>query len=163
MNTRLLFYLFTLVVLISLIVGCTNQENASDKGGESVNTNNSRTPPNLTISVDDTTFGTVLGSYSWSYSNSDGTSTGIHADSAVPPFLVQGEQGVNVNPNTEIELNFPKMPIDYQVRIWSEDNNVIATNKEVVFPDQKGRVIYEVLATWEQGTVSYGFVLNIEE
>jgi hypothetical protein len=163
MNTRIIFYCFTLTVLFSLMIGCTNQEEANKKESERLNNDNSKTPPSLTISVGENNFRTAIGTYSWSYSNSDGTLTFVNADSVAPPFLVKDHQAIDVTSNTEVKLNFPKTPLDYQVRVWETDGSIVASSKEVVLLGYTGRVIYEVTTSWEQGTVHYAFVLNIEE
>ncbi|QOR67329.1 hypothetical protein IM538_04095 [Cytobacillus suaedae] len=163
MNTRIIFYLLGLTVLFSLMVGCTNQEEANKKESERLKNDNSKTPPSLTISVGGNNFKTAMGTYSWSYSNSDGTLTFVNADSAAPPLLVKDHQAIDITSNTEVKLLFPKPPLDYQVRIWEVDGSIVASYKEVVLSGYTGRVIYEVTTTWEQGTVHYAFVLDIEE
>ncbi|WP_158737280.1 hypothetical protein [Alteribacillus sp. YIM 98480] len=86
----------------------------------------------------------------------------MNADSAAPPELVEKQHGVDVNPNTEVKLNFKKAPMNYKVKIWdSEKNEVKSTYDEMVLPKSDGKVIYEILVKWDQGTVSYAFSLNV--
>lgn len=162
MKYKIVFYIFTTLAMLMLL-GCVNEEKTSKQDGVKLNSDNSKTPPGLIISVGENTFGTVRGTYSWNYSNGDGTSTGINSDSAAPPYLVKDYQAIDVVSNNEVKLDFQKPPIDYQVRVWSPENNIVASYNEVDLTKHKGRVIYEVLATWEQGTVTYSFVLNIKE
>ena len=160
MNIRLLFSIIVFIALLSLF-GCNQEE--IDKQEGNLPGENLHAPPSLTISVGEETIETVRGTYSWSYKHGDGTSTGINADSAAPPDLVEGQISADVTPNTEVSLNFEETPMDYQVRIWDSENNIIGTYNEVVPSQHIGRVIYEVLANWEQGTVSYAFSLNVKE
>lgn len=166
MKIRLMFSIFGLIALLSLL-GCMNEEEPdidnNEITGEESPKDTLQTPPNLTVSVGEEIIRTVRGTYSWSYNNGDGTSTGIQADSGAPPNLVENQNLVDVTPNKEVRLNFDTEPTDYQVRVWDTDNNIKGTYDEVVISEYNGKVIYEDLAQWEQGTVSYAFSLNVKE
>lgn len=118
-------------------------------------------PPELIVVAGDESAETVIGTYSWSIDNEDGTMTAIEADSAPPPELVRNTTAIEVTGETSIELNFEIDPASYTVKIWEEDNTVISESEEVLLTGE-GRVIYEVLANWQEGTVSYAFTLDIE-
>ncbi|ALC92662.1 hypothetical protein AM500_04715 [Bacillus sp. FJAT-18017] len=145
------------MLALLLLLGCTDAREPIDEETPL------KSPPGLTISVGEETITPVLGSYSWSYDRGDGTATGEHADSAAPPDLVEGQKVVNVNTNTKVRLNFEIQPAHYQVRIWNSQNDIIRTDNTVVLSGFKGKAIYEVLATWGQGTASYAFALNVKE
>jgi hypothetical protein len=166
LKIKLLISIFGLIVLLSLL-GCMNEEGSDTDNneitGEESPKDTLQTPPNLTISVGEEIVRLVRGTYSWSYNNGDGTSTGINADSGTPPNLVENQKLVDVTPNTEVRLNFETQPTNYQVMIWDTNNNIKGTYDEVVLSEYNGKVIYEVLAQWEQGTVSYAFSLNVKE
>lgn len=168
MRNRLIFFTYAITVLL-LVVGfssekSTNEEN--DFGEETMEkteeTANLKSPPKLTVSVDGDTIEGTLGTHSWSYDNSDGTSTGIDALSASPQEIVKNQKPTNVNANSDINLNFEKPPTNYEVRIWGTDNTIKGVYDKLVVPDYKGIVIYEVLANWEQGTATYVFLFNVE-
>lgn len=114
-------------------------------------------PPSLTVYVGEEPLSPTLGTYSWI----DETGSGIEADSVAPPELVKNNNPMSVTVDTNIELEFDEQPASYTVRIWEEDHNIKSESNKVVLSD-KGRVIYEVLAHWEQGVASYAFALNIE-
>ncbi|WP_438311709.1 hypothetical protein [Sporosarcina sp. FA9] len=118
-------------------------------------------PPNLIVYVEKETVSPTLGTYSWSIENEDGTGTAIESDSLAPPELVNKDNPLHVTIDTKVELNFEIKPDSYTIRIWNDENNVISTSDKVVLSG-KGKVIYEVLAHWKQGTASYAFSLYIE-
>jgi len=157
-----------------LLTGCTDTENdelTNSEGTEtagnpdaqdSVSTNDEMPePPELTVVAGDESIDAVLGTYSWSIDNEDGTMKAIEADSAPPPELVGQMAAPEVTGDTSIELDFKIEPDSYTVKIWQEDNTVISESEEVLLTSE-GTVIYEVLANWQEGTASYAFTLYIE-
>ncbi|WP_092491166.1 hypothetical protein [Virgibacillus salinus] len=66
-----------------------------------------------------------------------------------------------VTTDSNVKLDFEKEPDSYTIRIWDDDNNIINESDKVVFSGV-GKVIYEVLVKWDQGTASYAFSLNIK-
>ena len=61
-----------------------------------------------------------------------------------------------------IHLNFEQQSDRYDIRIWGSDNKVTATYKDLSDIKERGKVVCEILATWQQGTASYAFALNIQ-
>jgi hypothetical protein len=170
MNFKLSFLTLTLIFLLSMM-GCSgiNDANESpDNDRPIVESGIGKTfeattlePPTLSIDVGEKTLKPTLGTYSWIFENEDGTETAVESDSLAPPELINNDNSLQVTVDTKVELNFEIQPDSYSVRIWDDDNNVIgASNKVVLFG--KGKVIYEVLAHWEQGTASYVFSLDVE-
>lgn len=174
MNFKLSFFALTLIFLL-LMMGCSGINVTKEKpdndskfveggSGETLDDSTGDTilqPPSLTIYVGEETISPSLGTYSWSFDNGDGTETVIESDSLAPPELVKNNNPLQVTVDTKVELNFEIQPDMYTVRIWDDGNNVISTLDKVVLFG-KGKVIYEVLAHWKQGTASYAFSLNIE-
>ncbi|WP_114351327.1 hypothetical protein [Saliterribacillus persicus] len=174
MNFRILFFALTLIFLLS-IIGCsvindtnkiadnnskvTDVSNKEDFGGSSESP--TLKPPSLTVYVGEKIVRPSLGTYSWSVDNGDGTASGIEAGSSTPPELVKDSNPMQATANTNIELDFEVQPESYTVRIWGDDNNVVNSSVEF-FLSGKGKIVYEVLAHWEQGTASYAFSLDVE-
>lgn len=166
-------FLAPLVIGLSLVFsGCTDQgEELVEEGLESTEAQAGTTkgssaeeipePPGLVVMAGEETIEAILGTYSWSVDNEDGTITAIEADTAAPPDLVQGMTPVNVTSDTKIALEFAVEPDKYTVRTWEEDYTVSSARKEVLLT-REGPVIYEVQASWAQGTARYAFILNIE-
>lgn len=168
---KLFLSVIAFIALLS-ITGCSEVNSNSNSGGdnqsdegENVAKDNEEVaspskPPSLTIEVGEETITPSLGTYSWSVDNGDGSVKNINADSAAPPELVKNTQPTQVTNDTDVELNFETQPQRYEVRTW-EDNSVASTSDEITL-SEKGKIIYEVLAYWENGTASYAFSLNIE-
>lgn len=87
---------------------------------------------------------------------------GIEADSLPPSEILNVEDAIGVNLNQPIKLNFEKEPIEYEIRVWDNENNVIASYKDFDDVEEKGKTIYEILATWKAGRVSYVIALNVQ-
>lgn len=174
MKFKYSFFTLTLILFLAMM-GCsginvTNED--LDYDSEFVEVGSDKTlydytgeiihePPSLTIYVGEGTVRPTLGTYSWSVKNEDGTETAIESDSSAPPELVKNNNPLEVTIDTKVELNFEIKPDSYTVRIWDDENNVISTSDKVVL-SEKGKVIYEVLAHWKQGSASYAFSLNVE-
>ncbi|OJF94647.1 hypothetical protein [Alkalibacterium sp. 20] len=174
MNSKLLVVSLSFIVLFSL-TGCFGTSETDDEGDNNGETGqvsndddtedsfeeNFPEPPGLTLYAGEETLDPVLGTYSWSVGNEDGTVTATEVDAAAPPELVRIIDPMEVTADTTIDLDFKEQPNRYTVRIWDEDNNVLSESDEVDLSGE-GIVIYEVLAHWEQGTATYAFYLNIK-
>lgn len=120
-------------------------------------------PPTLTLTIGEQTIQTALGLHNWSYiDRKTGEQTGIKAESLPPTEVVDLENAALVDLNRPIKMNFEHAPDRYEIRIWSSDNKVTATYKDLSDIKEKGKVVCEILATWQQGTASYAFALHIQ-
>ncbi|SFL58685.1 hypothetical protein SAMN04487943_102337 [Gracilibacillus orientalis] len=174
MKFKLVLSIFAFITFLS-ILGCSEVDETnsnSDNDNKPIKTSNKETteqppkttrpkPPGLTVYVGEEIVRPALGTYNWNYESGDGTSAEIHADSLAPPELVKNHNPTEVTADSNVELDFEKQPDSYIVRIWDDDNNIISNSDKVVLTG-KGKVIYDVLVQWEQGTASYSFSLNIE-
>lgn len=151
MRFKPLYFALTFICLI-LLMGCSDKNDTIETA--------TLKPPDLTIHVGDETIKPVLGTYSWSIDNGDGTETGVDSDSDIAPELVKDIDPIHVTEDTNIELEFEKQPDNYTVNIW-EDNDIASTSNDVDLSGH-GEVIYEIVAHWQQGTGHYAFVLYIE-
>lgn len=170
------FLSFALIfICLSLITGCSSINDTSEKAdhdsevkkvvnNEGLGSSSKSVipkPPRLTVYVGEETIRPLLGTYSWSVDNGDGTGRAIEADSFAPPEMVKDNNSIQVTSDTTVELVFDEQPERYTVRIWDADNNIVNSSNKVVLSG-KGKIIYEVLAHWEQGTASYAFSLDVE-
>ncbi len=120
-------------------------------------------PPVLTLAIGEQTIKTSLGLHSWSYiDKKTGQQIGIQAESLPPTEAVSLETAKLVDLNMSINLNFEQQPDRYDIRIWSSENKVTATYRDLSDIKEKGKVVCEILATWQQGTASYAFALDIQ-
>ncbi|WP_423188356.1 hypothetical protein ACO1PF_07010 [Alkalibacterium sp. f15] len=174
MNSKLVVVSLSFIVFFSL-TGCSDTsetDDGVDNNGETRQVSNDDDtkesfeenfpePPGLTLYAGEEILDPVLGTYSWSVENEDGTVTATEVDAAAPPELVSIIDPMEVTADTTIDLGFEEQPDRYTVRIWDEDNAILSESDEVVLSGE-GIVIYEVLAHWEQGTATYAFSLDIE-
>ena len=120
-------------------------------------------PPTLTLTIGEQAIKTSLGLHSWSYiDRRTGELTGIKAETLPPTEVVDLENAKLVNLNMPINMNFEHAPNRYEIRIWSSENKVTTTYKELSDIKERGKVVCEILATWQQGTASYAFALHIQ-
>ena len=120
-------------------------------------------PPALTLTIGEQTIKTSLGLHSWSYiDRATGEQIGIEAETLPPTEVVDLESAKLVNLTMPIHLDFEHEPDQYEIRIWSSDHKVTATYKDWSDIKEKGKVVCEILATWQQGTASYAFALHIQ-
>lgn len=154
------------MLLSTLIMGCSSKEerieNFNNDKGPLENKNSSKSPPSLTISIGDETIRTFLLGYTWSYyDENEGSMATIETETIPPPSLGNVDTITSVNSNSEVTLKFEKFPADYQFIIWESENNITGTYDELDLSQLKGKIIFQVLANWEEGKASYFFYLNI--
>ena len=132
-------------------------------------------PPELTIVCGEEQATALKGTYSWEYSNGDGTSTGIEADSMHPldskeymnelPLAYSYKSSVD---SFKAHLQFEAAPDEVEIRYWDEScwNDYSAESEELIvqvieadYVDGgfstdytakllEGNYIYEVVAKW---------------
>lgn len=124
-------------------------------------------PPRLTVISDETALDTMLGTYSWLKSNSDGTSTATEADSPHPldcdELLLKFE-----TTETTATLNFTEKPDSIlNIQCWNEEhwNNPNANSEKVAINKyeielKQGGYIYEVVAEWNTEKSGYGGIAH---
>jgi len=156
--------LVLILVMILTTVGCSNEKVTTYENDISKdiakNTEQAVTPPKLTVSIEGNTIIAGRGSYSWSIDNGDGTTKSIHADTGPPPEFASKE--IFVKSQSKVHLIFDEEPSDYQVEIWETDNKIVVTDNTYTITQNKGSVLYLVVANWEQGTATYAFSLSVK-
>ena len=139
-------------------------------------------PPELTIVCGEEQVTALKGTYSWEYSNGDGTSTGIEADSLHPldskeymnelPLAYSYKSSVD---SFKVHLQFEAAPDEVEIRYWDEScwndysvesEELIVQTLEVDYVDGgfstdyiakllEGNYMYEVVAKWNRSE-NYG-------
>ena len=161
-------------------------ETLSHESEDSVDNITFKEPPDLTVIYNSDSFTAFKGTYSWSYSNGDGTEGGIENDSAHPLEAKEYMQPITMTSETlTAYLRWEVTPDKVTVRCWSEKhwNDIyikgvdvpvdIAGTDFVLGEDsefaglhtlqlEKGEYIYEVIAAWNShpdfhGVAHYGF------
>lgn len=133
-------------------------------------------PPALIISCGENTVPGLLGTYSWNYSNGDGTMTGVEADSVQALYAKEWMEPLYLTAEDSGEpaalLTFDTAPDSIEVQCWSTDcwesSNAPGETAAVSQEDDGFSVtvaedtVYEIIARWEEeaswgGTAYYGF------
>ena len=106
----------------------------------------------------------VQGSYCW-----DGLLNSICADTSSPPELVKNQRlkPVVVSPESEIKIEFKIEPNENTLGVnnWISDNEVEEVslcNNVLIAPKEKGVFVYDVHASWEKGSSSYSFIIEVQ-
>ena len=160
-----------LLLVVIFLIGCVATQN--EREGEVENTidklSPSKTqlkePPELIVRSNDYEVHAVLGTYSWSYDNRDGTSTAIEADSGPPPELVTEQKNIlNTNLDSEVSLAFDYDPLLIEVYVWNRlaQSREIAVDDLTFLIDQTGEVVYEIYAKWNQGNAHYAVEISVD-
>ncbi len=161
--------LLLLILMPFLLIGCSQKNEVAGKEIDSKNGSVENTeyisqkPPQLRVAVNGEEQIAALNGYSWGYFDEEKNSmVGIEAEFIGVSQLMGSRKGPVATSDTSIELKFEEEPLSYWVHIREPAGNVTGFSKEVVLDGQSGRTIYEVAATWEQGTGHYYFSLTVE-
>lgn len=155
----------TLFIVAVLLYGCgTADEQAGDQADQSEPIHSqSQTPPTLELKIGEDTIRTFRGGYSWSYYDSEEKlMVGIEAESDSPPEMVSMDSARKVDRHAEVTLEFGEPPLSYQVFVWDEAGNRNAYPIAFDLSEHEGKTLFEIFAHWEQGSVSYAVVLDVE-
>lgn len=132
-------------------------------------------PPELVVVCGEERITALKGTYSWEYSNEDGTCTGVEADSAHPLECKENMPDVGIIYATTSALHprrayleFDVVPTEVEIRYWNEEdwNNTTAESRSLdvqaleidaadgsystdyIVELLEGNYIYEVIAKW---------------
>ncbi|HSO56864.1 MAG TPA: hypothetical protein VLQ66_01400 [Paenisporosarcina sp.] len=156
--------LFALLVFSLLwLSGCTNgQVNA----GVDVNTGSEiEFPPTISgaIKIDDTKHELKAGGFRWERKQGSDTQT-IQTDAASPYQIAENFKAIAIEPNQKITIDIEKNP-QLVVYLWNNneiEKEIKLNEHQITAPASTGRYIYEVVATWPNGEVSYTFVVEVK-
>lgn len=123
----------------------------------------SQSPPPLELKIGDETIRALRWGYSWSYYDPvEESMVGIEAETISIQEMVNIEKARKVDKSTDAKLEFGEAPLSYEVFIWDEAGNRNVFPGEFDLSRYKGKNIFEIHASWEQGDVSYVFALDVE-
>lgn len=136
-------------------------------------------PPDLDIryrtAQADATVMITRGGYSWTYEDEDGQQQSVVADSA---HILQWNEIADIVTSEllKLRLSFSVTALEAEVHRWplkemgkefeeipeGERVSLEKDGDDFILPKAEAGYVYEVDGTWEQGTVSYGFVMKEE-
>jgi hypothetical protein len=97
------------------------------------------------------------GNYKWTKGN-----TTVQTDAAGPTQIAETYKAIQLAPNEKVKIDVEQSP-QLTTYIWSQDEPMKrSTGKEISVPTDPGRYIYEVVAKWANGEVSYTFVIEVK-
>ncbi len=145
-------------MIVFSLIGC----NTLEEKDVSISTNEEEKPPNLQLTIGEEEIMIHRGAYEWRYlDKSTGQETLVQTDHAPPNEMVNIEQGIRVNLNEPIKLNFQKKPTQYEIRVWDKDN-VVATYNTFEEIKEKGQHIFEIIGIWGESTATYVVALDLQ-
>lgn len=152
---------FTIVISSLWITGCTNGIGEMDN---KVAENKNDFPPSMTamINVQEKEYEIEAGNYRWERKKGLETEV-VQTDAASTYQIGENYNAIGLEPNTNINIEIEENP-KISVYQWNEndrDKEIILKNNQFSAPSSKGQYIYEVLAKWSNGEVSYTFVVEV--
>lgn len=159
-------------VMICGLIGCSNSNeskteqndgSSSNEKNHEVSLTHNKKPPSLTITVGEEIIKTQQGGYNWNYFDAKtGQTVGVEAESLPPTEIINVENAVSINLKETIKLNFENEPIKYEIVAYDENNSVFATYNDFKDVKEKGKTVYGIVATWDNGKAIYVVALDIQ-
>ncbi|MEK4486246.1 hypothetical protein MHH81_11750 [Psychrobacillus sp. FSL H8-0484] len=156
---KLKHLILLIIVFSSLwITGCSNETN---KEGE---VKENEFPPSMTglIRINETEYEMIVGNYKWEIKQGLETQV-VQTDAASPYQIAENVKAIIIEESSNIKIEIEGNP-EISVYLWNEngrEKEVKVDKNQLSVPTSKGQYIYEVLAKWSNGEVSYTFVIEI--
>lgn len=157
MKLKRLVITFVSFLSLWMVTGCSNGEVQAEK-------ENTDFPPSMTglIHVSETEYEMTAGGFRWERKNGSQVEV-VQTDAASPNQIAEELEAIKIAPNSSITIEIDDNP-EIDVYLWNTNGRekvVPVHNNEVSAPHQVGEYIYEVVATWPTGKVSYTFVVDV--
>ncbi|RZT23620.1 hypothetical protein [Fictibacillus sp. BK138] len=152
---------FAIVIASLWLTGCTIGTTGTNN---QIEENEDDFPPSMTglINVQGKEYKIEAGNYKWKRKKGSETEV-VQTDAASPNQIGEYYRAIKLESNTNINIDIednPKVSV-YQWNQNGRDKEVTLKNNHLSVPSSKGRYIYEVLAKWPNGEVSYTFVVEV--
>lgn len=148
--------------LLILLSGCSAR--IIETNGTTEETQ-SEFPPSMEgmVRIDGSLHDLKEGNSRWERKSGTGTEVAM-TDAASPPQLAEEVVAIQASQNAIIGFKIegePKISV-YQWNGNKREEQIELTDHQFSVPVSGGRYIYEALATWEEGEVSYTFVIEVD-
>lgn len=123
------------------------------------NFSNHAFPPNLAgfVNIDGTRYDMAKGGYRWTKGNQV-----TQTDAAGPTQIAEKFEAIIVAANSKAKIVIEQDPC-LRVYTWNAEQEAIAVEEgQISLPATSGRYIYEVVAKWTNGEVSFTFVVEVK-
>ncbi|QUG43019.1 hypothetical protein KD050_07220 [Psychrobacillus sp. INOP01] len=122
-------------------------------------------PPTMTgtIEVNGQQYDMAMGNYRWERKRGMETEV-IETDSASPYQIAENFDAIQIGQSDTIHINIEDEPT-ITAYLWDENGRqkeVSVNNNQIKAPESAGKDVYEILAEWSNGEVSYTFVVEIQ-
>lgn len=114
-------------------------------------------PPAITafVTFNETRYKMTQGNFKWEKGNKI-----IQTDASSPAQIAENFKAIIVEPNSTAIIEIEQKP-HLNVYLWDSDKAKLAfQGSQISVPTIKGRYIYEVVAKWSNGEISYTFVVE---
>ncbi|MHC0038255.1 hypothetical protein [Pseudoneobacillus sp. C159] len=124
-------------------------------------------PPHMAafITIGEDEFPIEEGGYKWERRKGLGMET-VQTDHAGPSQMAQYLEPIHVKPNQKLGIKIEKDPDIAAVYLWNEEGRRLKEIQldvnQIIVPSESGKYIYEVIANWANGSVSYTFVVELK-
>jgi hypothetical protein len=148
-----------LVYFVLLLSACSNNSTIQAEKNER------EFPPDLTgvVEVNNREYKMERGGYIWERKQGLNTEV-VQTDAASPYQIAENYEAIAVKPNEKIHIAVEENP-HLTAYLWNEngpeDEMELDENQLTVSID-KGKYIYEIIATWPNGEYSYTFVVEVQ-
>jgi len=158
MRLKQLLSFAILFLLVYLIAGCSGTK-AQESGKEDADF-----PPSMTgiIHINETEYKLKAGGYRWERKTGSGMEV-VRTDAASPNQIATELEAIIIEPNSTMTIDIEDDP-EIDVYLWNtngKEKAIPVHNYELSAPSVAGQYIYEVVATWPTGEVSYTFVVDV--
>ena len=143
-----------LIVALIWITGCSKEAVSEEDF-----------PPTMTgmVVVNEQEYDMKAGNFKWERQVGYNTEV-VQTDAVAPDQLAKSYEPISVEQNERMLIEIKDDP-KIVVYLWNADGpveEVKQTNNQIAAPSNSGRYVYEALATWPKGEVSYTFVVKVE-
>lgn len=142
------------ILSASLLLGCTDKS-----------VDQAEFPPEKTaaVEVNGSEYSIEKGGYRWVRKKGLETET-VTTDHASPNQMAEHLKPIRVKPDQKVKVKIEDDPV-MKVYLWKEtgkEKEIKLEDDQITVPADKGKYIYEVLAEWKNGEISYTFVAEVQ-
>jgi hypothetical protein len=137
----------------------------ANSGCTSLSTKQEAFPPYIPgfVVINETSHEMKSGDFKWE--RKIGFTTEVaRTDTASPNQIGEKVPPIPVQPNEKVKIKLERNP-ELKAYLWNEssmEREISLNGNSFIFPNEVGRYIYEVRAVWEDGEVSYTFVVEVK-
>ncbi|WP_313894403.1 hypothetical protein [Psychrobacillus sp.] len=154
MSMKLKHVLFAIIAFYCLLLAsCSNGTNKDEEF-----------PPTMTgfININETAYKMAVGNYKWERKQGLNTQV-VETDAASPNQIAENYKVIMVEQDTTMNIEIEENP-EISIYLWNEigrDEEITPNKNQIFSPKSNGQYIYEILAKWPNGEVSYTFVIEV--